>query len=608
NAFYRGAPGKIYVATNYATFKRTSDGGVTWDTINGKGTDWISSSFWFDDSVGFIAGKNNRIAKTTDGGEDWEAYDFGSPQNYTYIPEDICFVNADVGWLCGVTKHVVKGFILKSTDGGRSWVGQPTPQDRPLVIRFYDSDHGWVSDGSTVHYTRDGGSTWELCNAPAGAVDLVAIGAYKAWAVCGSNYLLRTGDGLNWTYVNPGVPGSFGRIEFPDAVHGYAAGTKLIATDDGGVNWREVAGAPVMPFYDLMSFADKDRGIIGDYEAKHLYRTDDGGVSFVSIIENVDFEAENVIGERRGDVAPDEIVIIGGHFDSATDNHPCPSPGAEDNASGTACAMAAARAFKSLPFKRTVRYIAFGGEEDGLLGSRAYAEYCASKGEIIIAMLNADMVCYDEDFGTRDDYSVGRGNYKWLFDYLEGVGGLYGNRLNYDDFGGVSDDQSFRNVGYAAIGAIEGGKGPGGIMEYPYYHTTEDTLDKLHPALGVRFVRDYAAMFAHLAGISDVGVNDPRKPGAAAVPFTRPFAVYPNPYCYATSTGGVNFVGIRAPATVEIYDLAGRRVAREQVAVGCDECVWRPATPEGEVLAPGFYIYRVEGRDQKKAGKVVVVK
>ncbi|NIT35823.1 MAG: hypothetical protein GTN49_04880, partial [candidate division Zixibacteria bacterium] len=54
------------------------------------------------------------------------------------------------------------------------------------------------------------------------------------------------------------------------------------------------------------------------------------------------------------------------------------------------------------------------------------------------------------------------------------------------------------------------------------------------------------------------------------------------------------------------YDLAGRRVAREQVAVGCDECVWRPAGAEGESLAPGVYIYRVEGREQQKAGKVVI--
>jgi hypothetical protein len=70
----------------------------------------------------------------------------------------------------------------------------------------------------------------------------------------------------------------------------------------------------------------------------------------------------------------------------------------------------------------------------------------------------------------------------------------------------------------------------------------------------------------------------------------------------------VSFVGVKSPATVEIYDLAGRRVAREEVAAGCDECVWRPATPEGGTLAPGVYLYRVEGQEQKEAGKIVIAK
>jgi hypothetical protein len=59
---------------------------------------------------------------------------------------------------------------------------------------------------------------------------------------------------------------------------------------------------------------------------------------------------------------------------------------------------------------------------------------------------------------------------------------------------------------------------------------------------------------------------------------------------------------------VEIYDLAGRRVAWEEVAAPSDECVWRPAGAEGESLAPGVYLYRVEGRGQKKAGKVVIAR
>ncbi len=318
----------------------------------------------------------------------------------------------------------------------------------------------------------------------------------------------------------------------------------------------------------------------------------------------------DVISERRGATFPEEIVIMCGHFDSTSEleYRDTLAPGAEDNASGTACAMAAARAFRNMSFKRTIRYVAFGGEEQGLLGSRAYARYCARKGERIIAVLNADMVCYDEDNGQRDDFVAGGGtNGWWMYDYLVAVGDLYGQKVIYDRGGGVSDDISFESVGYAAMGAEEGGIGVGAGFDYPYAHTTEDTLDKLHPALGVRLCRDLAAMLAHLAGVGD-HLFEPEPPGKAATPFARPFAVYPNPYCYGTCAGGVSFVGIQSPATVEVYDLAGRRIGREEVAAGCDECVWRPAAPEGGTLSPGVYLYYVDGQEQKKAGKIVVAR
>ena len=68
----------------------------------------------------------------------------------------------------------------------------------------------------------------------------------------------------------------------------------------------------------------------------------------------------------------------------------------------------------------------------------------------------------------------------------------------------------------------------------------------------------------------------------------------------------MNFVGVKSPATVEIYDLAGRRVGREEVAAGRDSCVWTPADDDGGALAPGVYLYRVLGEGQRKVGKLVV--
>lgn len=319
----------------------------------------------------------------------------------------------------------------------------------------------------------------------------------------------------------------------------------------------------------------------------------------------------NVIAERRGAVSPDEIVIICGHLDctSQREYRETLAPGADDNASGVVVAMAAARAFQEFEFGRTVRYCAFGGEEQGLRGSHAYALFCAESDVNLVAVLNADMVAYDEDNGTRDDFSVAYRADPWLLDYLVAVGGLYGNNLIYDhyEFTG-SDHYSFWRYGYAAMAAVEGRPGVGGGMSYPFYHTIDDTLDKLHPDLAARFARDYAAMLAHLAWAPSTGVEGPPAE-RRGVPRSRPVVrVYPNPYYYGAAAGGVRFEGLATPAAVSVYDLSGRRVAAWTVAAGRDSCVWAPAGDDGGALAPGVYLYRLDGQEQRKAGKIVVAK
>ncbi len=82
-----------------------------------------------------------------------------------------------------------------------------------------------------------------------------------------------------------------------------------------------------------------------------------------------DVKVPNVIAEIPGTDSASEIVIVGAHLDSWQ-----PGTGAQDNGTGTASVLEAARAIKALnhPPRRTIRFILFGGEEQGLLGSTAY--------------------------------------------------------------------------------------------------------------------------------------------------------------------------------------------------------------------------------------------
>jgi Iap family predicted aminopeptidase len=100
------------------------------------------------------------------------------------------------------------------------------------------------------------------------------------------------------------------------------------------------------------------------------------------------FESTNVIGEIAGRDLATEIVVVGAHLDSND-----LGPGALDNAAGVAAVMETARAIKALgtPPRRTIRFVLFTGEEEGMLGSTAYVKQHKDEMDRTIAALIMDV-------------------------------------------------------------------------------------------------------------------------------------------------------------------------------------------------------------------------
>lgn len=106
-------------------------------------------------------------------------------------------------------------------------------------------------------------------------------------------------------------------------------------------------------------------------------------------------EVVNVVAIQRGTTDPDRVIVITGHLDSrvtdvmnATDD----APGANDDASGVAALIEAARVLSKERFPATLVYAALTGEEQGLHGARILAEYAEARGWRVMANLNNDMV------------------------------------------------------------------------------------------------------------------------------------------------------------------------------------------------------------------------
>lgn len=125
-----------------------------------------------------------------------------------------------------------------------------------------------------------------------------------------------------------------------------------------------------------------------------------------------DGEAVEVIATLPGET--ERRVIIGGHFDTINMSERTPestwtlnSPGANDDASGTSVALEAARVLSGHNYKQTLVFVAFSGEEQGLLGSAALAERAKKENWQIDAVLSNDMVGSSSNLqGERDPHHL----------------------------------------------------------------------------------------------------------------------------------------------------------------------------------------------------------
>lgn len=170
-------------------------------------------------------------------------------------------------------------------------------------------------------------------------------------------------------------------------------------------------------------------------------------------------ECRNIIAWKEGN---DKIVVIGAHLDSAR------NPGADDNASGSACLLLLAKRFSNHSTKATIVFQWYTGEEQGLLGSKFYAKnplFPEDNPDINkhIFMLNLDMVGRLKTYPEADDVQ----------DILEELFPKYpfAKDITFRE-GRRSDHFSFDNVNIPVVWLFTG--------MHRDYHRSTDTPEKLN--------------------------------------------------------------------------------------------------------------------------------
>ena len=223
-------------------------------------------------------------------------------------------------------------------------------------------------------------------------------------------------------------------------------------------------------------------------------------IEITNTISEKPVEVCNTVAEIRGSEKPDEVVVLGAHLDSWD-----LGTGATDNGTGSMVVLEAARALEKLGLKpkRTIRFVLFSGEEQGLNGSRAYVE--AHKSEL--PKFSGALI---HDTGTGKVISIGMmENFQdaeimyQVVKPLRAVGLL---ELSERPMGG-SDHVAFNQAGVPGFYGIQEP-----AQYFQTHHSQADTFDQANEADLVEGAQVLAVWAYNVAQLADLL---PRKPAAA---------------------------------------------------------------------------------------------
>jgi len=229
-------------------------------------------------------------------------------------------------------------------------------------------------------------------------------------------------------------------------------------------------------------------------------------------------EVRNIEVELGGGARATEIIVVGAHYDSVSG-----SPGANDNGSGVAAVLELARLMHGAAPARTLRFVLFVNEEppyfkSEAMGSLHYARRSRERGEELVAMFSLETLGYYSDRSGSQRYPFPLGFfYPGEGNFIAFVSNLGSRELLHEAIAAFRRHATFPSEGVAAPAFIPGvdwsdqwsfwKEGYPAVMltdtapyRYPYYHSAQDTPEKVDTDRLARVVNGLHAMLGELAG------------------------------------------------------------------------------------------------------------
>ena len=199
-------------------------------------------------------------------------------------------------------------------------------------------------------------------------------------------------------------------------------------------------------------------------------------------------KSANVLATLRGTENPELVYVVSSHFDSHA-----MGPGADDNTSGTAALLEAARVLARHPMPATIVFASFTAEESGLLGSREWVRQAVASKMQLVGALNNDMLGWSNDH--RLDNTIRYSN-PGIRDIQHAAAAQFSKMITYDALYYKSTDAA---AYYEAYGDIVGGIGSYPVLGNPHYHQSHDILETINHELVTEASRTTVATLMLLA-------------------------------------------------------------------------------------------------------------
>jgi len=310
--------------------------------------------------------------------------------------------------------------------------------------------------------------------------------------------------------------------------------------------------------------------------------------------------ATNVVGTQQGASPTAPAVLLCAHLDDASDGET--APGADDNASGTAAVLEAARILSQYSTKATVIYAFWNEEEWGTIGSGFYAQRSAQRGDSIIGVINLDMIGWDgDDDGESEIHTDSISGSLAIADSMVSISEKYGLSIApvvYTPGTSYSDHYAFWYFGYSAVLFIEAYYGDD-FNEY--YHTTSDRIQNFNVGFFENSSKLAIGTLAALAGI----VSPTSVAETDGIPMQMGLSQnFPNPFNPTTaieySLPDAGYV------TVKVYNVLGEEVAvlvAGNHAPGTYTVKW-----DASRIPSGVYFYRLTAGEVVQTKKMVLMR